>query len=165
MPLQEERTRGQSKPSTTNDTCHEIYNRKKNVADSSAANTQKTVSADKAKSETVQTEKTKDGGGFGGMKKGFLFGSSKPAPVKQDTGARSKVFASGEKKKATLEDIPVKQDTGARSKVFASGEKKKTTLEDIPFVQKKDKSETLKLEEVQETMNKTSENLLKKQGR
>ena len=142
MPFQEKPKTEKSKPNTTVETGHEIYNRKKNVSDSSAANTKKTVSAEKAKSATVQSEKTKESGAFGGMKKGFLFGSpSKPKPVKQDMGARPKV--------------PTNEDQ----------KKKATTLEDIPFIEKKDKSETLKLDEVQETMNKTGENLLKKQGK
>lgn len=79
---------------------------------------------------------------------------TKAAPKQSETKEKgfagfSKGFLSGSK--------PVTRSSSKSSK------KSTDTQEEIPYIEKKDDSESLKLSEVQETMNKTSENLMKNQ--
>ena len=86
-----------------------------------------------------------------------------------DTDVKSSVKTKAAPKKPETKE----KGFGGFAKGFLSGSntkssssKKKTdTKEEIPYIEKKDDSESLRLSEVQETMNKTSENLMKNQGR
>lgn len=143
---QEQTETKSAKSYTSKEPVSELYNGKENVSDVTESDRQKTNPIGKSNNKVTNTpEETKiRETAFGGMRKGFLFGSStKSNPVKQE-----------------------KKDNAGLTKSGAGGEQKtKATLEDIPFLKKqeKDVGERLKIPEVQETMNKTAENLSKNQ--
>ena len=91
------------------------------------------------------TNVAKTDSSFGGMKKGFMFGG--PPKSKQATKSDS----------STISALKNNKNSDVKSG---------KTLEDIPFIKKNDNAqqESLKLSEVQETMEKTNAKLLENKG-
>ena len=133
---QQQRKKEGSKESSSQDGVSEIYSRKETVSNKTQTDSQNTDTDVKSSVKT------------------------KAAPEKSETKEKgfcglSKGFLSG----LSTKSEPVTRSSSSSSK------KKTDTKEEIPFIEKKDDNESLRLSEVQETMNKTSENLMKNQGR
>lgn len=94
-------------------------------------------------------EKKQNGAGFGGLKKGFLFGGSSK-------------LKSAKEKSCSDTSVVNANSVGATSNVGQS----RQTLEDIPFVTKNEEAKTknLQFSEVQEAMAKTNEKLMENKG-
>ena len=132
---QQPKTEG-SKESASQDGVSEIYSRKETVSNKTRTDSQNTDTDVKSSVKTKAAPKKSET-----KEKGF--------------GGFPKGFLSGSNTKS-------KPETRSSS---SSSKKKTDTKEEIPYIEKKDDSESLRLSEVQETMNKTSENLMKNQGR
>lgn len=131
--LQQTKKEG-SKESSSQDGVSEIYSRKETVSNKTQTDSQNTDTDVKSSVKTKAAPKKSET-----KEKGF--------------GGFSKGFLSGLNTKSE----PVTRSSSSSSK------KKTDTKEEIPFIEKKDDNESLRLSEVQETMNKTSENLMKNQ--